>query len=128
MRSALYYPHTQIKSEQLLKTSLLLWDQVNIIAPWENYRPKYDNPIAAEAFAIIGKCHHPSEGEKKHAHRLIQDFLKRPLPAAFYYSSSDGPDNSYDIYPQKMLPDTVAMLHKLGMSVSEGRRNMRASS
>jgi hypothetical protein len=51
MRSALYYPHTQIKSEHLLKTSLLLWDKVSVIAPWEHYLPNFDNPIAAEAFA-----------------------------------------------------------------------------
>jgi len=41
VRSALYYPHTEIKSENLFKTALLLWDQVYVIAPWPNYEPRY---------------------------------------------------------------------------------------
>jgi hypothetical protein len=128
MRSALYYPHTQIKSKQLFKTALLLWDRVTVITPWEHYIPNYDDPSVAEAFAIIGKCHHPSSNEKKRAHELVEDFLSRPLPPAFSYMSVDGAHNSYDIYPQKMLPETVHLLRKRGMSVAEGRRNMRASS
>jgi hypothetical protein len=127
MRSALYYPHTKIKSTELFKTALLLWDRITVIAPWDHYIPNYDDPIAAEAFAIVGKSHHPSNEEKKRVHTLVEDFLSRPLPQAFFYSSSADEYNSYDIYPQKMLSETVDMLQESGMSVAEGRRNMRAS-
>jgi hypothetical protein len=38
MRSALYYPHTEINSEEVMKTALLLWDELHAIAPWDGYR------------------------------------------------------------------------------------------
>ena len=44
MRSALYYPHTKIRSEELLKSSLLLWDKVSSIVPWQHFDEKYPDP------------------------------------------------------------------------------------
>jgi hypothetical protein len=41
MRSVLCYPHTKIRSEKLLKTSLLLWDKVSFIGPWRQFEAKY---------------------------------------------------------------------------------------
>ena len=41
MRSALYYPHTEIRSVPLLKTAMLLWDHVEFIVPYSGYRPHY---------------------------------------------------------------------------------------
>jgi len=41
---------------------------------------------APKAFSLIGKCHFPSDDEKEHAHNLVEDFVKRPLPPAFSYS------------------------------------------
>ena len=41
MRSVLCYPHTKIRSEKLLKTSLLLWDKVSFIAPWRQFEAKF---------------------------------------------------------------------------------------
>ena len=127
MRSALYYPHTKVQSEQLLKTALLLWDNLYVIVPWVGYQPLYDLPQANEAFSIIGRCHHPREEEKKRAHDVVRDFLRRPLPPAFSYSPAADDIETYEIYPQKLLPDTVEMLRKRGMSAAVGRRNMRAS-
>src|SRR6185312_9916808 len=127
MRSALYYPHTKVRSEQLLKTALMFWDNLYVIAPWPTYRPDYDLPHANEAFSIIGRCHYPSDAEKKRAHDSVNDFLKRPLPRAFFYSSADEDIETYDIYPEKLLHETVEMLRERGMSQSVGHRNMRSS-
>lgn len=127
MRSALYYPHTQVKSEELLKTALLLWDNLYVIAPWPGYSPQYDLPHANEAFSIIGRCHYPSDEEKRRAHEVVEDLVARPLPPAFSYSPANQDRETYDIYPQKLLPDTVEMLRERGMSVEVGPRNMRAS-
>jgi len=113
MRSALYYPHTEIQSEGLLKTALLLWDQVYVIAPWENFIPNYASSDTREAFELIGKCHLPTRDEKEHAHELVQDFLKRPLPDAFLYeekSSGLFQKNDYEISSEKLLRETWDLL------------------
>lgn len=73
MRSALYYPHTRIRSEELLKTSLLLWDKVRFITPWPEFDVKYGNPTVQEAVELIRENHYPSESEKRQAHSLIKD-------------------------------------------------------
>jgi hypothetical protein len=114
VRSALYYPHTEIRSEALLKTALLLWDKVSVIAPWPGYQPKYSTSSAAEAFDLVGKTHYPSEGQKRKAHELVEDFATRQLPASFMYRSSEGNDR-YEVYPQKLLPETWRILQQANL-------------
>ena len=127
MRSALYYPHTNVQSEHLLKTALLFWDNLYVIVPWPSYRPLYDSVTATEAFELIGKCHYPSDAEKRKAHESVTELLDRPLPLAFSFPSEEHNTETYDIYPQKLLPDTVSMLRRRRMSAAIGPRNMRAS-
>jgi len=115
MRSALYYPHTEIKSETLLKRCLMLWDQVNVIVPFDDYVPHYPTPHTREAFELIGNCHSPTNEEKKHTHALVSDFVKRSLPAPFSYSSIESPNEIYEVYPQKLLPETWQLLIKAGL-------------
>jgi hypothetical protein len=45
MRSALYYPHTDIRSETLMKSALLTWDRVHTIFPYKEYKPNYSGNI-----------------------------------------------------------------------------------
>ena len=116
MRSALYYPHTEIRSEALLKTSLMLWDRVHVIVPVAEYKPYYQSPEARKSFELIGKCHCPSKAEKKQAHDLVEDFATRPLPAAFSYFSTQNPNEIYEVYPQKLLPDTWNVLQQAGLA------------
>src|SRR5579862_6769788 len=40
MLNALYYPHTDIQSPTIIKNSLLLWDCVETIVPYANWRRK----------------------------------------------------------------------------------------
>lgn len=113
MRSAIYYPHTEIKSESLLKTALLLWDDVRAIAPWPDYQPSYKTDSAREAFELVGKMHYPSDAQKRKAHALVEDFATRGLPEAFMYRPSDpnvGDKDRYEIYPEKLLPETWKVL------------------
>jgi hypothetical protein len=86
MRSAIYYPHTEI-SEELLKTALLLWDRVLYIAPGRNYRSWYNDKLMIEAVELVGESHVPNAAEKKTAHSYLEDFVSRPLPPPFYYRS-----------------------------------------
>jgi hypothetical protein len=116
MRSALYYPHTEIRSEGLLKTSLMLWDRLLVIVPFADFKPHYDSPESRKSFELIGKCHSPSDSEKKQAHDLVEDFATRPLPDAFSYFSVQDPNEIYEVYPQKLLPETWRILQQAGLA------------
>ncbi len=118
MRSALYYPHTEIKKESLLKTALLLWDEIHVIAPWKDYKPAYPNSLHREAFDVIGKCRVPTDEEKQEAHEMILDFATRPLPPAFSFKAAPGAENEvYEMYPQKLADMTWQMLGVGGLGV-----------
>ena len=77
MRSALYYPHTEVKSSSLLKTSLLLWDKLQYIVPSPEYEPYYEDPLVKEAIGLIGEAHFPTAQEKEEAHSQIESLVKR---------------------------------------------------
>lgn len=115
MRAALYFPHMEIKSQILLKTSLLLWDRLEFIVPFPEYSPYYENKIVAKAIEIIGVAHCPSKSEKQEAHELIEDLATRTLPEVFYYRPQDA-GGSYEIYPQKFLESTWQMLNALELA------------
>ena len=116
MRSALYYPHTEIRSMSLLKSALMLWDEIQVITPFPGYRPHYDNAQAAEAWELIGRCHPPSGEEKKQVHELVEDFATRVLPEAFSLRSTAAPSEIYEVYPQKLLPETWEVLQEAGLA------------
>ena len=117
MRSALYYPHTEIKGKNLLKTSLLLWDRLEFIVPYSDYEPEYQDKDVAEAIELFGVQHTPTGQEMKQAHNEIEDLATRQLPPAFYYRSApDGYYHDYEMYPQKLLPDTWRMLRELQLA------------
>lgn len=99
-----------------MKTSLMLWDRVHVIAPFDNYRPYYDDPELQEAFDLIGQCYHPSRPEKKQAHELVEDFATRGLPDSFSYASVISPSEVYEVYPQKLLPETWDLLVEAGLA------------
>ena len=115
VRSALYYPYTSIHSENLIRTSLLLWDRVHIMVPWEGFRPDYHDRDHARALELVGVHRVPSHEEKKQAHEIVEDFCTRPLPEPFSYASKGHP-HDWPVYPEKLLPDTWQMLRMTGMA------------
>jgi hypothetical protein len=115
VRSALYFPHTSIQNENLIRTSLLLWDQVHIMVPWDGFCQDSHNRYHARALELIGVSHVPSYEEKKQAHEIVEDFATRPLPEAFSYISKGYPDD-WPVYPEKLLPDTWNMLRMTGLA------------
>ena len=104
MRSALYYPHTEIRSESLMKSSPMLWDRVHIIVPFDDYKLQYASSESQQCFDLIGKCHYPSPDERQRTHELIEDFATRRLPDSFSYFSVQSSNETYEVYPQKLLP------------------------
>lgn len=112
MRSALYYPHTEIHTERLLKTSLLLWDRVHVIVPYESYLSHYSVPDHQRAHDILCVNHSPSESSKRLVHTFVEDFATRPqLPDAFFYRNlGECEIPRYEVYPQKLLEETWRLL------------------
>ena len=77
MRTALYYPHTEVQSESLVRTALLTWDSLEYIAPDAGYQPQYESKSMARAMELIGKRRVPTTEEKETIHELVEDLLKQ---------------------------------------------------
>jgi hypothetical protein len=127
MRSALYYPHTQMRNESFLKNSLLLWDEVEFIAPTKHF--KFDPmlpPHVTEALELLCRPHVPTATEKQTAHKRIVGLLEHgipewlittELPNAIHYGRPVrefyGAD--YGIYPEKLDEKTWELLEAAGL-------------
>src|SRR6267142_736547 len=127
MRSAMYYPHTSIKSPFLLRNSLLLWDEVHFIVP-EHYIPYYEDTdfgkAQSAAMTLIGWPRCPTKQEQTEAHDLIQDFVanasgdgeQAKLPDAFFYTDQKP---KFDVNAGKFLEDTWKLLRDSGLAGTE---------
>lgn len=109
MQSALYYPFTSPKQESFLKTALFLWDNVDFIVPYADFRPHGNTDDSKEALEIIGRSYVPTEKDKKNAHEELEDLCNGPLPGKLNFELGK-PEQAYDFYPQKLLPETWDML------------------
>lgn len=109
LRSALYYPHTDLENDDLLKTALLLWDKVELIVPHREYRHEFPSREVAEAVELLCVDRVPTEEEKRETHEALKRrFDRANLPLPFYARSSGG----YEIWPDKLLMETWEMLHE----------------
>lgn len=116
MRAALYFPHTEIQSEQLVRSSLLLWDTVECVVPDPDYKPQYTDKKVARAMELIGKRHCPDASEKLEAHSFVEEFATRALPEAFYYRKLDGGGEDYEMWPQKFMWETWQLLREMKLT------------
>jgi hypothetical protein len=114
--SSLYYPHTSIQDPALLRNSLLLWDTVTTIVPWENFQPDYVTTAEKNAWALLGRPHLPTDEERGAVHDAVKEFVEGPIRTEFRYSPGNvAPSGTYEIYPEKLLGDTVALLRSRGL-------------
>ncbi|TNC46255.1 hypothetical protein FHG66_19120 [Rubellimicrobium rubrum] len=117
MRSAIYYPRTQVHSRPLMQSSLLLWDQLHTIVPDERYSPDYHGRRdMAEAWELIGKPLVPSAAQKSRAHTAIETTLQAGLPPDLYFVGRvDQPEDPYEVWPQKFSTETwdLMLRHKM---------------
>lgn len=114
MRTALYYPHTEVRSENLVRNALLTWDKLEYIAPYKGYRPSYDNAQIAEAMEVIGDPRTVTVAEQERVHELVEDLLRDGVPEIFHYSTVKG--NPYEIWPQKLAESTWELLKQRGIA------------
>ena len=109
MQSALYYPFTDPKRESFLKTALFLWDNVHFIVPYRDFRPHGNTDASTEALEIIGRNYVPTEKDQKNAHEELEDLCTSPSLEKLHFEL-ETPEQAYDFYPQKLLPETWEML------------------
>jgi hypothetical protein len=114
MRSAIYYPRTQVQSRQLMQSSLLLWDQLHTIVPDRSYAPDYgDRRDMAEAWELVGAKLVPGSSQKKRAHVAIETTLQAGLsPDLNYLAQVDQPADPYEIWPQKFSMETWDLMRQ----------------
>lgn len=112
MRSGLYYPHTTIRNESIVKTALLLWDKLEFIVPWQGFQPKYVDRDIAEAMEFIGLPISPNEAEKKEADARIGELIDRSLPTEFFFPTAEKKNIDYEMYSQKLLDETWSKLRR----------------
>ncbi len=127
MRSALYFPHTQIREEGFLKNSLLLWDDVEFISPTRHFHFDQDLPAhVREALELLCRAHMPTELEKRSAHSRIVKLLKDGIPNWLVTNEvpatmrHDRPvrefyGKDYGIYPEKLDHRTWVLLESAGL-------------
>jgi hypothetical protein len=130
MNAALYFPHTTIRSPSLLRESLLLWDRVATIVPWEGWEPAQDLPPAyVRAQELVVTPRVPSHEEQLAVHETVAALVGQGLPNWLLDISHlpSGLDltGSYGIYGKKFLPETWQLLEDASLArVREfGRRD-----
>jgi hypothetical protein len=105
MYAALYYPHSSIRDEALLKTSLLLWDQLDVIVPSKGFRLSGGTRDGDEALELIGVARTPSDEEKLAAHKRVMA-LANSAPSECLAFDLSNPNLRYEVYADKFLSDT----------------------
>lgn len=118
MRSALYYPHTEMRSRFLLRSCLLMWDKVRFLVPYPDYQPSYSNRDVARAIELVGVQHFPTTEQKERAHEFILDLATRKLPEAFFYTQQDdAPEGvEFRIFQDKLLRNTWDVLREVRLA------------
>jgi hypothetical protein len=114
--SAVYYPHTTLRTPDLLRTALLVWDYVDCIVPWQGFSVTEDlSGSDAEAADIVLRARHPSAKEKAQVHKEVVAAFKAGVPSwvstplvddHHHHSYARHNDHDYLIYPQKFMPET----------------------
>ena len=118
MRTALYFPHTEVRSKALVKSALLTWDKLEWIAPYREFRPDYDDVGIARAMELIGSGRTPTDAERDRAHELIAELVERGVPDVFRYVPSSGQRNDdYELWPQKLAGRTWHASQAAGLSL-----------
>jgi hypothetical protein len=119
-RAAVYYPHTGVRTVSMLKEGLLLWDQVEYIAPYPEFQPTHpldiapeDVHAAQEAMELLLVRHVPSESEKTTAHETLSRFAGSDLAERL---RGETVNQHYLIYPEKFSEATWHALERAGLA------------
>lgn len=116
MRSAIYYPEIEISSVSTMRSALLLWDELKVIAPFGGFQPHHDNRDIAAAWELIGGAMLHDRAQKHMAHDRINEMLEAGVSVDVFYRDDGPPGRSYEMWPQKLLPETRDLLRQHGLT------------
>ena len=109
MQTALYYPFTSPNQRGFLKTALFLWDSVDFIVPYREFRPYGRSKEEQAALEIIGRPYVPTPSDRRNAHDELERLCADGISKRFAFEL-ETPEANYDFYPQKLLRQTWQML------------------
>jgi hypothetical protein len=123
MLSGIYYPHTTADKVSALKTALLLCNEPRFIVPYTDFlfRSESNAPLVDEAYERMGSSHTPSDIEERLVHDQIEEWMFLPGSHEFLSASDETLPGRYEIYPQKLLHETWAILQQRGLTERSGR-------
>jgi len=117
MLKALYYPYTDIVSQDILKNALLLWDDIGTIIPGGRWTPRRfkKNHAANEAVDLIVRPRIPSTSEREQAHNALLQIVQSGLLSQLLANEQiSQPDRNFRIYHEKFLHETWNLLAQHG--------------
>ena len=109
--TALYYPHITIQNEELLKNALLLWDNIELICPFDEFPSRSNDLDCQSALDTIARPLVPTESEKRNAHSSVIALAESELPE-WFFPENVSTNLRYPVYPDKFLPETWEALQK----------------
>jgi hypothetical protein len=112
MRSAIYFPDAKIHSEKTMCAALLMWDEIKVIAPWQEYKPTYQRQSMAEAWELIGGTMRPDQAQQQKAHESITQLLESKTNIDVTYQDANRP---FEVWPS-LMPETFHLLLQKGMT------------
>jgi hypothetical protein len=119
--SALYYPHTTVADEGILRDALLLWDRVSFIVPRKGFLKGQASslPISA-AVELVGEEIEVGEPEKDAVYESLLSLIERGVPEWLTWTTLPKANlrilqEEYSIYIEKLDHRIVDLLkaHKL---------------
>jgi hypothetical protein len=115
---ALYYPHTEIGSEAILKNALLLWDEIETIVPGREWKSSSRmEKTVQEAVQLVVKRRVPSSDERYAAHKALATMVQSGFVANLIANSpAQWRAKKYLIYPEKFPKETWKLLERGGMA------------
>jgi len=119
MVTALYYPHTVIQSRDLIRTALLLWDQVECIVPQRGWKMEFPfkEKLYNEALELIAKPCVPKMRDRNQAHSEVKEYIKEESSRLFLHTALGRHyPRRYMMYPEKFLKETWRELEYHGLA------------
>lgn len=127
MQNALYFPNIHVQTDRIMKSALLLWDQVENITPWRHYQISYgefgynaeDKKNLEHAHRLVVREHVPSDKEKLDTHDRVLDIATTPNLPDWFLKKEAG-DRGFVIYFEKLFYKTWEDLAELGIAAKTG--------
>jgi hypothetical protein len=114
----LYYPHTQIRDSRVVKAAMLIWDEIEIIVPYKDFKltsvsSEVDKVIKETDFLQVRP---PEEEQQAAAQKKIITLFSGDLPDWFLFRPGQPEEQEYLVYPEKLDLETWIQLKKAGVA------------